>query len=99
MRPRARRARPGFAGPARARYHDDMTKLAEEAARLVDSLPQDKARSLIEYARFLSEKADEEAWEQQLGDPRYAPGLATAVAEVDREIRSGQGEPLDPDRL
>jgi len=76
-----------------------MTKLAEEAARLVDSLPQDKARSLIEYARFLADKADEESWEQQFGDPRYTTGLATAVADVDLEIRSGQGEPLDPDRL
>ncbi len=76
-----------------------MTKLAEEAARLVDSLPQDKAHALIEYARFLAEKADEELWEQQFDDPRYAPRVAAAAAEVDGEIRAGQGEALDPDRL
>lgn len=76
-----------------------MTKLAEEAARLVDSLPQDKARSLIEYARFLAEKADEESWELRFGDPKYERRLAAAVADVDAEIRGGQGEALDPDRL
>ena len=52
-----------------------MTKLAEEAARIVEMLPEDKAQALLEYARYLVEKADEEAWEQRFTDPRYSPKL------------------------
>lgn len=75
-----------------------MTKLAEEAARLVDSLPPDKAKALIEYARFLAEKADEERWERLSADPRYARKLEALMSEVEQEIAAGEAEPLDPSR-
>jgi hypothetical protein len=55
---------------------------------LVDSLPDDKAQALIEYARYLAEKADEEAWEQQLDDPKYEGKLSATLAEVEAEIRN-----------
>jgi hypothetical protein len=76
-----------------------MTKLAEEAARLVDMLPEDKAQALLEYARYLVDKADEEAWEQRFSDPKYRPKLSALMAEVEQEIAAGQSEPLNPKRL
>jgi hypothetical protein len=72
-----------------------MTKLAEEAARLVELLPEDKAQALIEYARYLADKADEEAWERRFNDPKYRPRLSAVMQEVEREIAAGQAEPLD----
>jgi hypothetical protein len=76
-----------------------MTKLAEEAARLVEMLPDDKAQALLEYARYLVEKADDEEWERKFSDPRYRPKLTALMEEVEREIAAGQTEPLDPQRL
>ncbi len=76
-----------------------MTKLAEEAARLVEMLPEDKAQALLEYARYLVEKADEEEWERKFTDPRYRPKLTGLMEEVEREIAAGQAEPLDAEHL
>jgi hypothetical protein len=76
-----------------------MTKLAEEAAQLVESLPPEKAQALVEYGRYLADKADEEAWERRLQDPRYASKLRGAMAEAESEIAAGRSEPLDPERL
>lgn len=76
-----------------------MTEIAEETARLVELLPEDKARALLDYARYLAEKADEEEWQRKFTDPRYRPRLSAMVAEVEREIAAGLDEPLDPDRL
>ena len=80
-------------------YNMAMTKLAEEAARLVDMLPEDKAKALLEYARYLADKADEEEWERKFADPKYRPKLMAMMEEVEREIAAGQSEPLDPNRL
>jgi hypothetical protein len=76
-----------------------MTKLAQEAAKLVDSLPPDKAQALLEYARFLAEKADEEGWDCKTSDPKYAAKINKLAQEVDKQIAAGKAEPLDTSRL
>jgi len=76
-----------------------MSVLAEEAARIVESLPPDKAQALLEYARYLADKADEEQWQKQFSDPKYAPKLQQLAEEALAEFRSGQTQPLDPDRM
>ena len=76
-----------------------MKSLAREAARLVESLPPQKARALIDYARYLAERADEEEWDRKFGDRRYAAKLKKLLGRVEREIRTGKTERLDPDRL
>ncbi len=76
-----------------------MTKLAEEAAKLIDSLPPDKARALLDYARYLAEHVDEEEWDRKFSDSKYAKKFGALIAEVDREIAQGKTEPLDPSRL
>jgi hypothetical protein len=74
-----------------------VTKLAEEAARLVDSLPPEKAQAIVEFARYLADKADEDAWQARVTSPRHAPKLEAMMADVEREIAAGAGEPLDLD--
>jgi hypothetical protein len=76
-----------------------MTKLVEEAARLVAMLPEDKAQALLEYARYLVDKADEEEWERRFSDAKYRPKFSATLQEVESEIAAGQTEPLDPTRL
>jgi hypothetical protein len=76
-----------------------MTKLAEEAARLVDMLPEDRALALLEYARYLADKTDEEEWERKFTDEKYRPRLTAMMEEVEREITAGESEPLNPERL
>jgi len=76
-----------------------MTSLAREAARLVDSLPREKARALIEYARYLADKAGEEEWDRQFSEPKYRRKFRALVAQVERDIAAGKTEPLDLDRL
>ncbi len=73
--------------------------VADEAARLAASLPPDKAQALLEYARYLAEKAEEEGWERRFSDPRYAKKFQAMLDETDREIAQGKTEPLDPKRL
>jgi hypothetical protein len=76
-----------------------MTKLAQEAAQLVEMLPEDKAQALVDYARYLVEKADDEEWERKFSDPKYRPKLTALMEQVEREIAAGRTELLDPDRL
>ncbi|MBI4230713.1 MAG: hypothetical protein HY608_07740 [Planctomycetes bacterium] len=73
--------------------------VADEAAKLAASLPPDKAQALLEYARYLAEKAEEEAWERRFSDPRYAKKFQAMVDEVKQDIAKGKTEPLDLDRL
>ncbi|MBI4703169.1 MAG: hypothetical protein HY744_18790 [Deltaproteobacteria bacterium] len=76
-----------------------MLKVAEETARLAGVLPPDKAQALLEFARFLAEKADEESWERRLADPTRGAKLRAEMVEVEQGIAAGLAEPLDPARL
>lgn len=76
-----------------------MNTLAEEAARIVDTLPAEKAQALLEYARYLAEKADEEVWRSQFDNPNYATKLTRMAEEALAEYRAGQTQPLEPDKL
>jgi hypothetical protein len=76
-----------------------MTNHSEEAARLVELLPEDKAQALLEYARYLVEKSDAEEWERRFADSKYRPKLTAMMQEVEQEIAAGQTELLDPNRL
>jgi hypothetical protein len=80
-------------------YNGVMTKLAQEAARLVEMLPEDKAQALLDYARYLVERADEEEWERKFSDAKYRPKLTALMEQVEREIAAGRTESLDPERL
>lgn len=72
-----------------------MTAIAEETMKLVETLPSDKAQALLEFARYLVERADEEEWERKFNDPKYRPKFNAFLEEAEREIREGKTEPLE----
>ncbi len=71
----------------------------EELAELVQALPEAKARSVLDFARYLAEQADDEAWEQSLEAARSSPRFRQLVADVERQVAAGEDEPMDFDRL
>lgn len=76
-----------------------MNSPAEEAAQIVESLPPEKAQALVEFARYLAETADREAWDERFGNPRYASKLDEMAGEALDEWRAGKTQPIDPDQM
>lgn len=73
-----------------------MTAVAKELAEIVDGLPEEKAREIVDFARFLKQQAGDLEWERILNDPRPRPKLDAFVAEA---LREGEAKPLDPKEL
>lgn len=62
----------------------------------MDALPEEKARAVVDFARFLQQQAGDREWERIINDPRTYPKLDRFVAEA---MREGPAEPLDPNKL
>jgi hypothetical protein len=73
-----------------------MTAATQELVELVGALPEDKAREVVDFARFLQQQADDAAWERIIGDARPRPKLDAFVADA---LREGRPEPLDVNKL
>lgn len=73
-----------------------MTAAAKELVELIGELPEEKARAVVDFARFLHQQADEAAWERIISDARPRPKLDAFVAGA---LREGKSEPLDTNRL
>ena len=73
-----------------------MTAVAKELAKIVDSLPEEKAQEIVDFARFLQQQASDAAWEHMIADTQPRPKLDKFVAEA---LREGSAEPLDPSKL
>ncbi|MBI4178404.1 hypothetical protein HY522_03140 [bacterium] len=71
-----------------------MTVLAKEIARLVDSMPVEKARTVVDFARYLADRQEVEAWRKMTSDTKYSKKLGNAAEEARREIRAGKARPL-----
>ena len=72
---------------------------AQQTARIVRSLPPAKASAVLDYARYLAEKTDDESWDaatRKVGKSRKFRALA---AKVERDIARGKAEPMDLRRL
>ncbi len=76
-----------------------MTILAKEAARMVDDLPFEKAKAVVEYARYLAEKAEDEAWERRFTAAKHTNKFKAFLKTVDRQIAGGKAKLLDLRRL
>ena len=63
---------------------------------IVDGLPEEKAREVVNFARFLQQQAGDGEWERILADKRTYPKLEKFAAEA---LREGTAEPLDPSKL
>jgi len=73
-----------------------MTAVAKELAKIVDSLPEEKAREVMDFARFLQQQAGDAAWERIIDDTRSRPKLDKFVEDA---LREGVAEPLDLSKL
>lgn len=73
-----------------------MTAVAKELVEIVGGLPEDKARAVVDFARFLQQQAGDREWERIIADKRTYPKLDKFVAEA---LNEGLPEPLDPSKL
>ena len=73
-----------------------MTAVAKELVEIVGGLPEDKAREVVDFARFLQQQAGDREWERIIAETRPRPKLDAFVADA---LREGPAEPLDPSKL
>ena len=73
-----------------------MNSVAEELAEIVDRLPEDKARAVVDFARFLQQQAGDREWERIIAAQRVYPKLEKFAAEA---LREGTAEPLEISKL
>ena len=82
--------------PARlARHGADMSTATEEIIHVCEALPPEKQSEVIDFARFLLARQDDERWEQTLAERQPRPRLDAFL----RESATEADEPLDPQRL
>ena len=73
-----------------------MTATAKELVELVGALPEEKARAVVDFARFLQHQADDAAWERIVTARHSYPKLEKFATDA---LREGAAEPLDPGKL
>jgi hypothetical protein len=73
-----------------------MSVVAQELIKIVDGLPEEKAREVVDFARFLKQQAGDREWERIIADKRTHPKLEKFAADA---LREGAAEPLDPNQL
>ena len=73
-----------------------MSAVAQELLEIVDGLPEDKARAVVDFARFLQHQAGDREWERIIASHHAYPKLEKFAAEA---LREGTAEPLDPAKL
>lgn len=73
-----------------------MTAVSRELITIVDALPEEKAREVVDFARFLQQQAGDREWERIISDTRVYPKPDRFVVEA---MREGPAEPLDPNKL
>ena len=73
-----------------------MSSVAQELLSIVDGLPEDKAREVVDFARFLQHQAGDREWERVIAEKRVRPKLDQFAAD---SLREGGDEPLDLSKL
>ena len=73
-----------------------MSAVAQELTEIVDGLPEDKARAVVDLARFLQQQAGDREWERVIAAQRAYPKLEQFAAEA---LREGTAEPLEISKL
>jgi hypothetical protein len=73
-----------------------VTAVSKTLVEIVDALPEEKAREVVDFARFLQQQSDDLEWERILDDPHRRPKLDVFV---DTALREGNAELLDASKL
>ncbi len=72
-----------------------MSQVAAELTAIIEGLSDERAKALLDYARYLAEKQDDEEWERVVERATRSPKFAAYMAEVEQEIREGRTEPIE----
>jgi hypothetical protein len=72
-----------------------MSSETQELVNICEQLPEAERAEVVDFARFLLAKHDDEAWERTIADPRPRPKLDEFV----REAMAEDSEPLDADKF
>jgi hypothetical protein len=59
-----------------------MTAVAKELVEIVGGLPEDKAREVVDFARFLQQQAGDCEWERLIANASARPKLDAFVAKA-----------------
>jgi hypothetical protein len=73
-----------------------MSAASQELLEILDQLPEEKAREVVDFARFLKEQAGDLAWEKIIADASPRKKLDSFVTTA---LHEGSAEPLDPNQL
>ncbi|HXI69010.1 MAG TPA: hypothetical protein VNN22_01500 [Verrucomicrobiae bacterium] len=73
-----------------------MNPAAQELIGILNGLPEDKAREVVDFARFLQQQTGDREWERIHAEQRSYPKLEQFAAAA---LREGAAEPLDPSKL
>jgi hypothetical protein len=76
-----------------------MSQIAAEAVALIESLPDDMVRQILDYARQLAEAADDAEWDRISSEVVQRDSFKRFSAKALADIHSGRTEPLDLNRL
>ena len=68
-----------------------MSSATHELITIVDSLPEDKAREVVDFARFLQQQTGDREWERIIAEKRTYPKLEQFAAAA---LREGQIDSL-----
>jgi hypothetical protein len=68
-----------------------MSSAAQELIVIVGGLPEDKAREVVDFARFLQQQAGDREWERVLAEKRTYPKLEQFAA---ASLQDGRLTPL-----
>jgi len=73
-----------------------VTAASKTLVEIVEALPEEKAREVVDFARFLQYQSADSEWERILADSRSRPKLD---AFVESALREGSAEPMDTSKL
>jgi hypothetical protein len=73
-----------------------MSSAVQELIGIVDGLPEEKAREVVDFARFLQQQSGDGEWERIHAERRTYPKLERFAADA---LREGVAESLDPSKL
>ncbi len=74
----------------------NMSSATQELVEIVNGLPEDKARKVVDFARFLQQQSGDREWERIIAEKSTYQKLEEFAVE---SLREGGGEPLDPSKL
>ena len=72
-----------------------MSTATEEIIQVCEALPPEKQSEVIDFARFLLAREDDERWERMIAESKPRPRLDAFL----RESAAEGDEPLDLERL